>query len=141
MSGKKYAVRSVTRGLLVISLLAVLSLSVISAQSLANKVDVGFQFTAGGQDLPAGSYRVKMAKDDSGQVKLILLGQGTETHLPVITRLASVGGPTRFVQLVFDSSEDKRTLSEVWLPMFDGFLVSAAQGQHDHDVVDEAKNE
>lgn len=139
MNDSSNAVRTAARGLFLTGLLVALSLSAVAAQSpMQNKVDVRFEFSAAGQDLPAGSYRVTMGKDEAGQVELVLQSKGSETRVPVITRLAPVGGPTRDVKFVFDTTDGKRTLSEVWLPTFDGFLVNAAKGEHEHVMVDES---
>ena len=136
----RFAVRTVTRGLLVAGSLMALSLSVIVAQSpQQQRVDIRFEFAAAGKDLPAGSYRVTMAKDKTGHVELVLFGKGTETHVPVVTRLAPLGGTINSTKLVFDSVDGGRTLSEVWLPSFDGFLVHATEGEHKHEVLAEGK--
>jgi hypothetical protein len=124
---------------LFVGLLVALGTGSVSAQSGQQKVDIEFQFVAAGHELPADSYRVTMGKDESGQVELVLRGTEVETRLPVITRLSPRGGNTSAVDLVFDRVDGKNILSEVWLPNFDGFLVNAAKGQHDHQVVGDGK--
>lgn len=134
MFRRRFAIKTI----LVTGLLAAVGLGGLVAQSsLQQKVNVGFPFIAAGQELPAGSYRLTTAKDEAGMLEVLLHGKGTETHVPVITRLAPIHRTTGSVELVFDTTDGKRILSEVWLPTFDGFLVNASTGDHKHEVVSE----
>jgi len=134
MFRRRFAIKTI----LVTGVLAAVGLGGIAAQSsLQQKVDVEFPFIAAGQELPAGSYRLTTAKNKAGELEVLLHGKSTETHVPVITRLAPIHRSIGSVELVFDTTDGKRILSEVWLPTFDGFLVNASKGDHKHEVVSE----
>jgi len=56
---------------------------------------------------------------------------------PVLTRLARTGQSPAEAKLVFDTTDGKRALSEVWLPEKDGYLVrgNLAEREHQHEIV------
>jgi hypothetical protein len=137
MSESKNPVRMLMLGIATAAMLAVFVGLPAAAQSTHQKVDVPFDFVAAGHDLSAGSYRVKMGKDSAGHVELVLVSKDEETRLPVMTRLATLGRSVTSAKLVLDKADGKYTLSEVWLPDFDGFLISGAEVEHAHLIVGE----
>jgi hypothetical protein len=115
--------------------------SVALAQSpMQQKVDVPFDFAAAGKDHPAGVYRVTVTKNAGGHAELVLMGKEGETRLPVMERLAAVGGTVTSTKFVFDKTNGKHTLSEVWLPSYDGFLVGTDGGDETHVVLPASKS-
>lgn len=96
-------------------------------------VEIPFEFSAGEKLMPAGSYVIQQR----GQVLVVKNGDhGEGTLLSVVTRLArrpseNGGG----ANLVFDTVDGRRFLSEVWLSHGDGFLVRGTNDKHAHQFV------
>lgn len=96
-------------------------------------VDIPYSFTvpASKSLLPAGSYSITQNSD----FLVLESNKGQRASQTIITRLT---GPNSFLQagaLVFDSSNGRKVLSEVWLPGKDGFLVHSVPKGHIRDVV------
>ena len=90
-------------------------------QSVSVKVD--FEFIAGGQTFPAGTYRVA---HPTGDFALIEIGKnGGEKHVLManarLPQHKTAGVPD--LNLVFVKVAGKLVLSEVWLPDLDGFVI------------------
>ena len=94
--------------------------------------DVPFKFMAAGKVHEAGTYTVRVADD----MKLVELtpAKGHSAALLVETRLAEP--PSRISQgrLVFDKVADTYTLSELWMPGDDGFLLHSTKEPHTHHM-------
>ena len=96
-------------------------------------VNIPFSFTLHNSKvpLPAGSYNISSSSD----FLALACRSGQQVKQLIIARLI---GPNSFLQagaLVFDSTGDKKTLSEVWLPGQTGILLHAIPKGHNRDVV------
>jgi len=126
---------------LVVASVAVIALSASAlAEAPANEIvtKVPFEFSAGDQSFPAGSYRLTILRKGGAQEVQIRgeKGEAPVTLVPV-TRLARQHmGDAPKSSLVFDKADGKHLLSEVWFPGSDGFLMRATKEEHEHDVVD-----
>ncbi len=106
--------------------------SVFAADIL--KVDVPFPFQVEGKTLPAGAYEFKI---DISADTVEVSAPGTGAVALVITRLAAPPHPgsNEHAHIVFDKVGTTYTLSELWEPGTDGFLVHATKGKHEHHVI------
>jgi len=107
-----------------------------TVEALRAKID--FEFSIGTKVLPAGEYKFSLNEsNDTFRIE----GGGKEAGLvPVMTRLAADAytTPTK-ARLVFDEADGKYTLSEIWVPEADGFMVGAMKGKHTHKIVEMMK--
>ncbi len=96
---------------------------------------IPFSFTAGNAVLPAGDYRMKVDWND--QLVIIQdLTSGRQTPAPLLTTLARAPKGNPEPRVVFDELKDgTHVLSEVWLGDFDGALVGATKGMHEHRTI------
>jgi hypothetical protein len=86
-------------------------------------VKIDFDFTAGDQILPAGSYRVRHPTSDFALIEIESAG-GKKTVLVAASRLARrPAGGNPDTGLVFKKVGSTFVLSEVWLQDLDGFLM------------------
>jgi len=117
-------------------LVAAGSVSWLMAASPWQKVNVPFAFQAGDSELAAGTYRV-LARSEAGTMVIKLIGTGGEAEVPVFTRLARTSASAAETNLVFDTVEGNRHLSEVWIAGEEGFLVrgNLADEQHEHVIL------
>jgi hypothetical protein len=103
-------------------------------------VNVPFAFTAADKQLPAGKYDVTFQATVPDDLVLRNAKGDMEMNVPVITRLAQRADLTKKEDsMVFDEVGNKKVLSEVWLPDFDGFLTSATKEPHTHKIIRPAK--
>ncbi len=124
-----------TKKLMTIVACAMLAIAFAYGAPWAMKGPIPFQFTAGKKVLPAGNYEV-VPDVDNGLVRISSSDNKAEAEVMVVTRLAGgIHSTVTDAQLVFDKVGDTYTLSEVWLPNQDGFLVHTTSGQHQHHVV------
>jgi len=115
--------------------LLVLALGVVAgyAQRARASVEIPFSFTAGGSELPAGTYRISTDPNSPGILR-IRSEAGDKTALcTVLTRLSA--SESTKAQVVFDKVGEKRVLSEVYLPGSDGFQLAGTKGEHTHEKV------
>ena len=98
------------------------------------RVAVPFEFVFGDKTLPAGTYEFVAHRDDA---RVLLHGaNGREVRNLVITTLAlPPHSLSDHAHLVFDKVGVTYTLSEVWEPGTDGFLIHITRGKHEHRVV------
>lgn len=123
--------RSMGLAIVAFTLVALLGgASVTYAQDISI-VTMPFSFTAGNKMMPAGKYEVSL-KDQAVLTLTPEKGQGTV--LLVITRLAPLA-PLTDARFVFDKVGNNYTLSEVWFPAQDGFLVYDTKTPHTHHVL------
>ncbi len=104
---------------------------VVSAQD-AVRVNVPFQFTVNHKVMAPGTYEITMADPT---VVSVMPQKGSAVIAPVITRLAQRGTPVSAAEVVFDKVGDQYTLSEVWVPSDDGFLLNDLKQAHQHHVI------
>jgi hypothetical protein len=100
------------------------------------KAEIPFSFHVGAKAMPAGSYEFKIGvREDMVQVQ----GGSPRTAAEeiVITRLAANPhpGPNQHSHIVFDKVGGTYTLSELWSPDIDGFLVHTTKEKHEHHVI------
>ncbi len=99
-------------------------------------VNIGFKFTVGNKVMQPGKYEVRL-NDDRSAISLIP-ERGQAIFIPAITRLA-LQHPITDGRLVFDVVGEQYVLSEVWLPVEDGFLVHDTRQPHKHHVLNAEK--
>ncbi len=122
---------------LVVVVAALLALG-IGSLSYAGVVvaDVHFPFKAAGVDLPAGKYRIETIMQDQN-LEIRNLASGKAEILPLITRI-SPKNPAE-AALVFDKAGDQYSLSEIYIPGIDGFLLQGATENHTHVKINAGK--
>jgi hypothetical protein len=98
------------------------------------KVNVPFEFTAGGRSLPSGQYEFSPSVDNN---KIRIVGAaGNEVLALVITRLSKEMHTTPAdAHVVFDVEGGKHYLSEIWILGMDGFLLSSPSAKHTHEIL------
>lgn len=130
----RQSVDSATRVGLVLAALFVAFVAVASpvhAQTRAT-VNIDFAFVAGGTDMEAGAY---VLQAEPGKVTVgATTPKGKSVILPVLTRLGRHDADTQ-AELVFDRVDGKLSLSEVWFPERDGYLVLNTPREHEHRVL------
>ena len=116
-------------------LTAVFLLSLIALVRLCGEgfeADIPFEFHAGKQVLPSGTYKFSFKNSDH-EVCISQSGMH-DVRMPVITRLGTRGTVDEGT-LVFDKINEVRSLSEVWIPAMDGILVHTIPEEHVHELV------
>ncbi len=88
-----------------------------------------FPFRLGKIVHPAGRYTVAVNQNEA--VLSLEPAKGAANVAPIQTRLAEPE-PASEAKVVFDKVGDLYYLSEVWMPGYDGFLMSSTQQQHTH---------
>lgn len=118
-----------------ICLVAVFAVSSAWAAPKQITATVSHDFMVGETMMPAGKY---FLEHGDGYPPMITVrnskGEGSSI-LHVITTLARTGMEQREAKLVFDKSEGKVELSEVWFAGEDGYLVCGTVAAHTHGVV------
>jgi hypothetical protein len=95
--------------------------------------EIGFPFVAGGKEMAAGKYTVRLTEERERM--LVLMGPGgLQVIMPIITTLGRHDKDPD-AEFVFDKIDGKAVLSEVWMPSKDGLLLVASKGRHEHAVV------
>jgi hypothetical protein len=103
------------------------------AQSI--NAEIGFPFSAGGQELTAGKFNIEVASGGAASGLITLRGQdGRPIMLKVITTLGRHDKDPD-AELVFDKIGGKMLLSEIWMPGKDGMLILATAVPHEHAVL------
>ena len=92
--------------------------------------NVPFKFVAAGKPHQAGAYALRVNK--TRETVELVPPKGTGEVMLVMTRLAAPEKEMAEGRLVFDKVGDTYTLSEVWVPGEDGFLVHATKETHTH---------
>ena len=106
--------------------------AVADAQQAGLVANVPFKFVAAGKPQDAGAYGLRVDKT-RGAIELVPPKGAGEVML-VMTRLAAPEGVMSGGRLVFDKVGDTYTLSEIWVPGEDGFLVHATKETHTHQT-------
>jgi len=102
----------------------------------ALKAEIPFPFQVEAKSMPAGMYDLRVDVE-SGAVEVKGGSPSTTATALVMTRLGAHPHPDAkpHPHLVFDKVGDTYTLSELWLPGADGFLLHATKGEHEHRVI------
>ena len=112
-------------------------LGVSQTPSATVVADISFEFHAGKEVLPAGTYEFK--PDAHGDVVSVMNVKAKNTILtPVLTRISQRPGNEAMV--VFDKVGDQCYLSELHMPVADGFHFTGAPGHHTHVAVRSKKS-
>jgi hypothetical protein len=126
-----------TRTLVMLSLCSTLLVGVVAhgQQATTVKAKIPFAFSVAGNILPAGQYDFR-ASPASNVVAVEATGKPAVLQ-GVVTRLAGAMHTTpKDAHIVFDKVGSNYTLSELWAPGNDGFLLSTTKAAHEHAVVD-----
>ena len=96
-----------------------------------------FAFIGSGETLPAGEYQFK-PDIAMKTMQIASTDKSARTVIAqVITRIgAAIHTSPQDAHLVFDEVGGVRTLSEIWIPGMDGWLLSVGKGAHQHRTVD-----
>lgn len=115
---------------LVASVALALGLGGVAAAQEELVTDVPFRFDAAGKVHEAGRYTIQAGAENLAVI--LTPPKGVREVEPVLTRLAAPQAPAADGRLVFDKVGDTYTLSEVWAPGEDGFLLHATKEKHTH---------
>ncbi len=123
--------------LLWLSLIALLSATLALGQEVTSVTgDIPFAFVVSGKTLPAGHYSFVPSADG---LTMRIVG-ADKNNLAVVRVVTRLGGPIHTTaqdsHIVFDSVGGVYTLSEIWVPDLDGWMLAATKGKHEHRVVD-----
>ena len=118
--------------------LACLGLASIFVHAQTYNAKIPFEFAAGKQQHPAGTYTFS---HDKANPKVLLLRpqSGPAIGIPILTRLAPREIQDQQAQLVFDEVDGKYTLAELYLPATDGFYLGSVLVEHKHVTIKTAK--
>lgn len=135
MSTRKSLIRVVAIAAVSGFIAAAAATSSSAAKSPWKKVEVPFEFRVGDTELAAGTYRI-LARRENGGLVIKIEGSAGGAEVPVMTRLARTTASAVDTNLVFDSVDGKRRLSEVWMPGEDGYLLhgNLAEVEHEHVI-------
>jgi hypothetical protein len=125
-----------TRILLTIGTFVLFATTFAYAADTLVKGNIPFQFKAGDKVLPAGQY--EFASDNQGRIVTVRsTPAGSSTMVMVFTRLAAgIHTTATDSHVVFDKVGDTYTLSEVWVPGMDGFVLNVVKSKHEHKIID-----
>jgi hypothetical protein len=117
-------------------MVAAFAVTSIEAASPWKRVDVPFAFLVGDNELAAGTYKI-LASNEKGAVTIKLEGPTANAEVAVVTRLARTTASAASTNLVFDTVDGTRRLSEVWITGEDGYRVrgNLAEAEHDHVIL------
>ena len=124
-----------TKIMLVVGLVALLAaVSGYGQQGGIIKAKIDFPFKVEGKVLPAGEYAFTR---DAQAMTFRVQGQGKEGAIaPILTRMAwEMHTTVQDSHLTFDVVGDTYSLSEIWIPGEDGYLIQMTKGPHTHKVV------
>ena len=124
------------RNLLLTSLLTLLAALSVHAQTGSLRTSIPFAFTAAGKQFPAGQYDI--ARDPGGQTIKVASADGKNSVMVMIlTRTAgAIHNTPADAHVVFDKVGETFTLSALWYPGTDGYMLHTMKGQHEHKVLD-----
>jgi len=129
-----------TRTLLTLSLLTLLVAASAYAQAPLVLANIPFSFMVEKQPLPAGQYEFTPIMERGVMRVVDVDKKGEAVFAPIITRLAAGMHTTpKDAHIVFDKVGDAYTLSEIWVPGEDGYLLHATKGKHEHHIVNVPK--
>ncbi len=113
------------------AVIALVGLVSVYAQDVA-LMNMPFKFTVGKTVMQPGKYRVTVSVDES--MVTMTPERGQAAMVAAITRLGQ-HAKMNDATLIFDRVGEDYTLSEVWLPGQDGYLVHDTKTPHKHHIV------
>jgi hypothetical protein len=116
-----------------VALAFVVGPAVAHAQAQSLVANIPFKFVAAGKPHDAGAYGLRL--NTNRETVELVPPKGPGEVMLVVTRLAAPDRPTPEGRLVFDKVRDTNTLSEIWVPGEDGFLVYATKETHGHQAI------
>jgi hypothetical protein len=128
--------RTKTLVILSLSLSLLGAVSARAQQATMVRARIPFSFTAAGKVLPAGQYEFIPAENFT-TVRVVGTDKGSASVVQsVLTRLAGEMHTTpQDAHVVFDTIGGANTLSELWIPGQDGYVLSTTASAHKHAVV------
>jgi len=110
-------------------ILVLSGMSVALAQDAAKmSFSVSFPFKAGKNTFPAGEYQITFDQADSRHLQLVNTKTSEKQFITFVTRLSQRDQGS----IVFDSIDEARYLSEVYMLGSDGFQIRATPEEHGH---------
>ena len=123
-----------TKILVTVSFLTLLAVVSAYGQSTIT-ANIAFQFTAGGKVLPSGQYQ--FIRDANDRTFRIAGPKGASAVVQTMTRLGSgIHTSPQDSHIVFDKVGESYTLSEIWIPGRDGYMLNMMKETHEHKTVD-----
>ncbi len=122
-----------------LTVVAVALLAVFGGSAFAQEisiVNVPFKFTFNKKAMEPGRYEVSISPD---AIVTLTPAKGQAVVGEAFTRLGQHGTPIEVPTFIFDKLNDQYYLSEVWLPMQDGYLVNDLKQPHQHHTIKGAK--
>jgi hypothetical protein len=97
------------------------------------------RFNIEGKTLPAGQYEF-FPDVQSSAMRVVGAGKGSSALAMIVTRMAAeIHTTPNDAHVVFDKVGDVYTLSEVWVPGQDGYMLNVTKGKHEHRTVNVPK--
>jgi hypothetical protein len=125
-----------TRILVTIGMFVLFATTFAYAADPLIKSSIPFQFNAGGKVLPAGQYEFT-ADNQAKMVTVRSTPAGSSSMVMVVTRMAAgIHTTPADAHIVFDKVGETYTLSEIWVPGMDGFLLNVIKTKHEHKIID-----
>jgi hypothetical protein len=90
-----------------------------------------FKFEINGTVFDAGQYVLRLKND----MLDITPAKGDTTELSILSRIAGPGGSAPGARIVFDKADGTYSLSEIWFPGQDGYLMRYTVEKHTHVFV------
>jgi hypothetical protein len=100
------------------------------AQVKSAVVSIPFAFYVGNEQLQPGKYEIKPSDATASHLTLRRVDNNDTLQVQILTRISNRGG--RDAQIVFDKTEDRSYLAEIYIPGIDGFHLQGAPGRHTH---------
>ncbi|HSA97106.1 MAG TPA: hypothetical protein VLJ16_13715 [Acidobacteriota bacterium] len=115
-------------------LLALAAVTAAYGQGVTIKASVDFSFVVEGKPLPAGTYEFTR---ESSEQAFRVASEGKEKAVAlVITRLyVDLTTSPKEPRVVFDKVGENYTLSEIWIPGHDGYVLALTKGKHEHKAI------
>jgi hypothetical protein len=130
---RRYAMRVKMLVMAISSMLLVAMLASGQERSLA-KGNIPFAFSVENKVFPAGNYQFAESSD-AQVIDVRSPDKKVSAVVPILTRLAGGMHTTpEDCHIVFDKVGETYTLSEIWVPGEDGFMLHMTKGKHEHRI-------
>jgi len=120
-----------TTTLMVFILVASCAVDAAFGQARAMQFEIPYSFTFGTKVLPAGTYTFS----ENQSFLAVQPATGGPMKMLIITWLSGPADFFRGGSVVFDKTDDRRILSEIWWPGSDGILVHSIPKSHGRDLL------